>query len=72
MPENLKDIVNNEIADIVGTISGMCEFQEGQEQFLMSELLKLANNLVKLSYNEAINDIKRSADRLIQEKMWEV
>ncbi len=66
MSENLKDIVNNEIADFVGTIGGMSGFHEREEQYISDELKKSVNTLMSLAYQEAINDIKSSADKLIQ------
>ncbi|WP_026661681.1 hypothetical protein [Butyrivibrio proteoclasticus] len=68
MLNNLRDIADNEIADIVGTISGMGGFHEGEEQYISDELKKCVNTLMSLAYQEAMNDIKCSADKLIQER----
>ena len=64
----LKNKVDNEIADIVGTISGMSGLHEGEEQYISDELKKCVNTLMSLAYKEAMNDIKSSADKLIQER----
>ena len=69
MPENLKDITSFEIGEIVGTMGGMFDMSEEQEHFWKSELTELTNKLAKLIFNEAMNSIKSSADKLIQEKL---
>ena len=70
MIKDILDITENEIDDIVGTVSGMAKLQLDQEQFLKEELSKTFSNLAKLSYNEAVNDIKSAADKLVQEQLW--
>lgn len=71
MLKNLKDIADFEVGSLVGVVSGMSNMDDGTEQFFRDELKKLVSNLAKLSYQEALNDIKSSADKLAQEKLWE-
>jgi len=71
MIKDIRDIAENEIDDIIGTVSGMANLQEDQEQFLKEELSKTFVNLAKLSYDEAMRDIKSSADKLTQQQLWQ-
>ncbi len=48
MPENLKTITNHEIAEIVGTMGGMFDMSEEQEQFWKGELEEFAEFIAKL------------------------
>ncbi len=68
MLNDLEKIADNEISDIVGTISGMSGLHGGEEQYISDELKKCVNTLMSLAYKEAMNDIKSSADKLIQER----
>ena len=43
MSKNLKNLINNEIADLVGTMSGMFDMSEEQENFYKGELLEFAD-----------------------------
>lgn len=51
MSKNLKNLINNEIADLVGTMSGMFDMSEEQENFYKDELVGLAN-LLSISIKE--------------------